>query len=127
MFGRGPEPGSKRASEGFYQTPSTTMQKLALMAYPLCRQYDPEAKAAIWRSHEVDLIGVCRRHQSSEFAFLCVSSTPACLPGLHHTLLPAQTRGTRLSNPLEHSYHTKRMELSTPASLRMAKKGKEKC
>ena len=46
------------------------MQKPALFVSPLCRQYDPEAKAAIWRLHKVDLIGVRRRHLSSEFAFL---------------------------------------------------------
>ena len=47
MFGHGHRPGSKRASEGYSWAPSTTMQKLALIASPLCRQYDPKAKARI--------------------------------------------------------------------------------
>ena len=35
-----------------------TMQKLALIASPLRRQYDPTAEATTWRLLEVDLIGV---------------------------------------------------------------------
>ena len=78
MFGHAHANSSKRGSFGFSWTPAATMQKPAFIASPLRRQYDPEVKAAIWRSREVDLIGVHRHHKPAGVVFIRPPSKPTC-------------------------------------------------
>ena len=54
------------------------MQKPNPIPSLIRRQYEPEVQAAIWRSREVDLIGVHRHHKPAGVVFINPPSKPTC-------------------------------------------------